>query len=78
MTFAAPLALVALAALPLLWWLLRVTPPSPRQERFPAIRLLLGLNVTFDCLLPCQDNLQRLCLICLSGGAKNLFSLMVE
>jgi hypothetical protein len=45
-TFAAPLALVALAALPLLWWLLRVTPPSPRREIFPAIRLLLGLNPT--------------------------------
>jgi hypothetical protein len=45
-TFAAPLALVALAALPLLWWLLRVTPPSPRRETFPAIRLLLGLNPT--------------------------------
>ncbi len=46
MTFAAPLALVALAALPLLWWLLRVTPPAPRRETFPAIRLLLGLNPT--------------------------------
>ncbi len=46
MTFAAPLALAALAALPLLWWLLRVTPPSPRQERFPAIVLLLGLHPT--------------------------------
>src|ERR1700681_4643130 len=46
MTFAAPLALVALAALPLLWWLLRVTSPSPRRETFPAVRLLLGLNPT--------------------------------
>src|SRR5471032_2337708 len=46
MIFAAPLALVALAALPLLWWLLRVTPPSPRRETFPAIRLLLGLHPT--------------------------------
>jgi hypothetical protein len=46
MTFAAPLALIALAALPLLWWLLRVTPPSPRREIFPAITLLLGLNRT--------------------------------
>ena len=46
MTFAAPLALIALAALPLLWWLLRVTPPAPRTESFPAIRLLLGLNPT--------------------------------
>jgi hypothetical protein len=46
MTFAAPLALVALAALPLLWWLLRVTPPAPRREIFPAVRLLLGLHPT--------------------------------
>src|SRR3984885_10592121 len=46
MTFAAPLALVALAALPLLWWLLRVTPPAPRREIFPAISLLLGLHPT--------------------------------
>ncbi len=46
MTFAAPLALVALAALPLLWWLLRVTPPAPRREFFPAISLLLGLHPT--------------------------------
>jgi hypothetical protein len=45
-TFAAPLALIALAALPLLWWLLRVTPPSPRSETFPAVRLLLGLHPT--------------------------------
>src|SRR5258708_12078660 len=46
MIFASPLVLVALAALPLLWWLLRVTPPSPRRETFPAIRLLLGLHPT--------------------------------
>src|SRR5579862_2158158 len=46
MTFVAPLALVALAALPLLWWLLRVTPPAPRRETFPAIRLLFGLQPT--------------------------------
>ena len=32
--------------LPLLWWLLRVTPPAPRSEIFPAIRLLLGLHAT--------------------------------
>jgi hypothetical protein len=46
MIFAAPWVLVALAALPLLWWLLRVTPPAPRAESFPAIRLLLGLNAS--------------------------------
>ncbi len=43
MTFTTPALLLGLVALPLLWWLLRVTPPAPRQERFPAIRLLLGL-----------------------------------
>jgi hypothetical protein len=44
MIFAAPWVLLALAALPLLWWLLRVTPPAPLSESFPAIRLLLGLQ----------------------------------
>ena len=44
MIFAVPWALTALAALPMLWWLLRVTPPAPRSENFPAIRLLLGLH----------------------------------
>lgn len=44
LAFAAPWALVALAGLPLLWWLLRVTPPAPRLLRFPAIRLLFGLR----------------------------------
>ncbi|MDX1484130.1 MAG: DUF4159 domain-containing protein [Alphaproteobacteria bacterium] len=42
--FAAPWALVALIGLPLLWWLLRVTPPAPKLLRFPAIRLLFGLR----------------------------------
>jgi hypothetical protein len=41
--FAAPWLLVGLLSLPILWWLLRVTPPAPRRLRFPAIRLLLGL-----------------------------------
>ena len=44
MIFAAPWLLLALAALPLLWWLLRVTPPAPRMQSFPAIRLLAGLR----------------------------------
>jgi hypothetical protein len=46
MIFASPWILLALAALPVLWWLLRVTPPAPRSESFPAIRLLLGLHAT--------------------------------
>ena len=30
LAFAQPWMLAALVALPLLWWLLRVTPPAPR------------------------------------------------
>ncbi|HET6306445.1 MAG TPA: BatA domain-containing protein, partial [Rhodopila sp.] len=46
MIFVAPWVLVGLMVLPLLWWLLRVTPPAPRSEIFPAVRFLLGLNAT--------------------------------
>ncbi len=42
--FANPLLLAALALLPLLWLLLRVTPPAPRRLFFPAISMLLGLK----------------------------------
>ena len=44
LVFASPWLLAALAALPIIWWLLRVTPPAPRRIVFPAIRLLLGLT----------------------------------
>ena len=44
LSFAAPWALVALAAMPALWWLLRVSPPSPRRVVFPPLRLLAGLS----------------------------------
>ena len=47
-SFVAPWVLLALPALPLLWWLLRVTPPAPQREVFPAIRLLFGLNATAE------------------------------
>ena len=43
LAFVSPWLLVALVGLPIIWWLLRVTPPSPRRIAFPAIRLLLGL-----------------------------------
>ena len=42
--FAAPWMLLALGALPVLWWLLKLTPPAPRLVRFPAVRLLFGLR----------------------------------
>jgi hypothetical protein len=44
LVFASPWLLAALAALPVIWWLLRVMPPAPRRIAFPAIRLLLGLT----------------------------------
>ncbi len=43
LTFAAPLALFGLLALPLIYLLLRVTPPRPREIVFPGVRLLRGL-----------------------------------
>ncbi|MGI3777429.1 MAG: DUF4159 domain-containing protein [Janthinobacterium lividum] len=46
MIFTTPFLLLALAGLPLLWWLLRATPPAPRLQEFPAIRLLAGLRRT--------------------------------
>ena len=42
-SFAVPWALAGLGALPLLWWLLRITPPQPRTVGFPPVRLLFGL-----------------------------------
>ena len=45
LSFVSPWVLFALLALPLLWWLLRVTPPAPLVERFPAIQLLRDLLV---------------------------------
>ena len=43
-SFGTPLILAALLALPVLWWLLRVTPPLPRRTLFPPLRLLRGLE----------------------------------
>ncbi len=42
--FAAPWLLLALAALPVLWLILRAVPPAPIRQRFPGVALLLGLN----------------------------------
>jgi hypothetical protein len=42
-TFATPEALAALVLLPLIWWLLRFTPPRPAVVRFAPLRLLLDL-----------------------------------
>tara|TARA_R110002020_G_scaffold206021_3_gene410852 strand:- start:3990 stop:6752 length:2763 start_codon:yes stop_codon:yes gene_type:complete len=42
--FTAPWILLALAALPILWLLLRAVPPAPIKRRFPGVALLLGLT----------------------------------
>ncbi|MDO8288684.1 MAG: DUF4159 domain-containing protein [Parvibaculum sp.] len=44
LAFATPLMLLGLLALPAIWWLLRISPPLPKRVRFPAIRLLVGLD----------------------------------
>ncbi len=38
--FAYPAILGALVALPVIWWLLRLTPPRPKSEIFPPLRIL--------------------------------------
>ncbi len=43
LSFVAPVALLGLIALPIVWWLLRVIPPAPRRVPFPAIRLIMKL-----------------------------------
>src|SRR5580704_9382128 len=44
LSFGAPWVLAGLILLPAIYWLLRVTPPSPRRVVFPPLRLLLGLS----------------------------------
>lgn len=47
-SFASPAILFALAALPAIWFLLRATPPSPQQVKFPAFDLLRRLAKTTE------------------------------
>jgi hypothetical protein len=44
LAFAAPAVLAALILVGALYFLLRITPPRPRQQIFPPLRLLLGLK----------------------------------
>lgn len=41
--FGAPAMLFALVALPVIWWLLRFTPPRPQVEVFPPLRILASV-----------------------------------
>lgn len=46
LTFAEPLILFSLAALPAIWLLLRATPPAPSRVRFPAFIILRDLKTS--------------------------------
>ncbi len=40
LSFGAPALLAGLLALPVIWWLLRLTPPKPQTEVFPPLKVL--------------------------------------
>ncbi|PYE87104.1 DUF4159 domain-containing protein [Phyllobacterium leguminum] len=40
LAFGAPMLLVGLITLPVIWWLLRMTPPPPQKEVFPPLKIL--------------------------------------
>ena len=42
--FGAPLALIGLIALPVIYWVLRATPPTPKDAALPSLRLLDRLD----------------------------------
>ena len=44
LAFGSPLLLAGLVALPVIWWLLRYTPPRPQVEPFPPLKILLRLT----------------------------------
>jgi hypothetical protein len=48
MIFVQPWLLVAFAALPVIWWLVRASPPAPRTQLFPAMRLLADLQSSVE------------------------------
>ena len=39
-TFLSPLVLLGLLLLPIIWWILRVTPPQPKKAEFPPLQIL--------------------------------------
>ena len=40
LTLLAPLTLLGLLSLPIIWWILKITPPRPKKMLFPPLRLL--------------------------------------
>lgn len=43
--FGSPLALLGLMALPIIWFVLRATPPRPKEAELPSLRLLDGVEL---------------------------------
>ncbi|NMG40176.1 DUF4159 domain-containing protein [Chelativorans sp. ZYF759] len=43
LSFGAPMVLAGLVVLPVIWWLLRMTPPKPQMEIFPPLRILASV-----------------------------------
>lgn len=44
LSFLAPLALLGLFALPVIWWILRVAPPAPKIQAFPPLQLFADMD----------------------------------
>ena len=40
-----PLALLGLLFLPIIWWVLRATPPAPKEHELPSLRLLEAIEI---------------------------------
>ena len=43
LAFSTPWVLIGLLTLPVIWWLLRLTPPKPQEEVFPPLKILARL-----------------------------------
>ncbi|MGA0316016.1 MAG: BatA domain-containing protein, partial [Alphaproteobacteria bacterium] len=44
LVFASPWMLLSLTTLPIIWWILRITPPPPKIQPFPPLLLMGELN----------------------------------
>lgn len=44
LTLLAPLTLLGLLALPLVWWILKISPPAPKRRLFPPLAILKGVE----------------------------------
>lgn len=44
LTFLAPLTLLGLLTLPLVWWILKISPPAPKRRLFPPLAILRNVE----------------------------------